>query len=346
MSAAEPSALALFWVAVIGGAILAYVVLDGFDLGVGILFGTTKDEKLRDDMIASISPFWDGNETWLIVVGASLFAAFPAVYAVFLPAFYFPVLLLLLGLIFRGVAFEFRARGGARGLWDRGFVLGSVVAAFVQGAAVGAMIRGIPVVNGQYAGNSFDWVAPLPILTGIGLVLGYALLGAGWLVLKAEDPLRSWARRRILLLTGAVVAILCLAIVIAFGDRARMTGSLFLDRPWGGIFPLIGLIAIVGIFSGARRRRDSWPFAMTVVLFIAAFLSLAVMFWPYMIPYSITVTMAAAPEASLSFLFWGAGLFVLPVISGYTAVVYWLFRGKQRNRYSPASPPPPVVKGS
>jgi cytochrome bd ubiquinol oxidase subunit II len=345
MSATEPSALALFWVAVIALAILAYVVLDGFDLGVGILFGATKDARLRDEMIASISPFWDGNETWLIVVGASLFAAFPAAYAVFLPALYFPVLLLLLGLIFRGVAFEFRARGVARGLWDGGFVLGSLVAAFFQGAAVGAMIRGIPVVNGQYSGGSFDWVAGLPILCGIGLVLGYALLGAGWLVLKSEDSLRGWARRRIPVLAGAVIAVLCVAVVMAFGDRARMTGSLFMDRPWGIIFPLIGIIAIVGIFAGAHRRRDSWPFAMTVVLFVAAFLSLAVMFWPYMIPYGITVATAAAPEASLSFLFWGAGLFVLPVIGVYTAVVYWLFRGRQRKDYSAASAPPPA-KGS
>jgi cytochrome bd ubiquinol oxidase subunit II len=345
MSAAAPSALALFWVAVIGLAILAYVVLDGFDLGVGILFGTTKDAASRDKMIASISPFWDGNETWLIVVGASLFAAFPVVYAVFLSAFYIPVLLLLLALIFRGVAFEFRARGVAQGLWDVGFVLGSFVAAFCQGAAVGAMIRGIPVVNRQYSGGSFDWVAPLPILCGIGLVLGYALMGAGWLVLKSEDPLRSWARRRIPVLVGAVVAVLCVAIVAAFADRARMTGSLFLDRTWGFIFPLIGFVAIVGIFSGVRRRRDSWPFAMTAVLFVAAFLSLAVMFWPYMIPYSVTIAMAAAPDASLSFLFWGAGLFVLPVIGGYTAVVYWLFRGKQRVGYTPASAPTSAVRG-
>jgi cytochrome d ubiquinol oxidase subunit II len=346
MSATEPSALALFWVAVIALAILAYVVLDGFDLGVGILFGTTKNARLRDEMIASISPFWDGNETWLIVVGASLFAAFPAVYAAFLSAFYIPVLLLLLGLIFRGVAFEFRARGVARGLWDGGFVLGSLVAAFVQGAAVGAMIRGIPVVNRQYSGGSFDWVAALPILCGVGLVLGYALLGAGWLVLKSEDPLCSWARRRIPVLASAVVAVLCVAVVAAFGDRARMIGSLFLDRPWGIIFPLVGLVAIVGIFSGARRCRDSWPFTMTVVLFVAAFLSLAVMFWPYMIPYSVTVATAAAPEASLSFLFWGAGLFVLPVIGGYTAVVYWLFRDRQRKGYDAASGPPPAVKAS
>jgi cytochrome d ubiquinol oxidase subunit II len=346
MSATDPSALALFWVAVIGVAILAYVVLDGFDLGVGILFGATKDAALRDEMIASISPFWDGNETWLIVAGATLFAAFPAVYAVFLGAFYIPVLLLLLGLIFRGVAFEFRARGAAQAFWDRSFAAGSLVVAFVQGAAVGAMIRGIPVVNGQFSGGSFDWVAPLPILCGIGLVVGYALLGAGWLVLKSEDPLRNWARSRLPLLAGALVAVLCVAVVMAFIDRARMTGSLFLDRSWGFVFPLIGIIAIVGIFSGVRQLRDSWPFAMTVVLFVAAFLSLAVMFWPYMIPYSVTVAAAAAPEASLSFLFWGAGLFVLPVISVYTAVVYWMFRGKQRKGYTPTSAPPSTVKGS
>ncbi len=328
---AEPSALALFWAAVIVVAILAYVVLDGFDLGVGILFGATKDTRLRDEMIASISPFWDGNETWLIVVGASLFAAFPTVYAVFLAAFYIPVLLLLLALIFRGVAFEYRARGIAGGLWDRGFAAGSIIAAFAQGAAIGAMIRGIPVADGQYSGGSFDWVAPLPIICGVGLVLGYALMGAGWLLLKSDDPqLRDWARDRITLLVKAVVAVLVVAVVLAFFDRARMTGSLFLDRPWGFIFPLIGAAAIVGIFAGVRQRRDSWPFAMTVVLFVAAFLSLAVMFWPYMIPYNVTLASAAAPEASLSFLFWGAGLFVLPVIGIYTAVVYWMFRGRQR----------------
>jgi cytochrome bd ubiquinol oxidase subunit II len=338
MIPAEASALALFWAAVIGMAILAYVILDGFDLGVGILFGATKDARLRNEMIASISPFWDGNETWLIVVGASLFAAFPAVYAVFLAAFYIPVLLLLLALIFRGVAFEFRARGTARGLWDRGFVLGSIVAAFAQGAAVGAMIRGIPVVNGQFSGSSLDWVAALPILCGIGLVLGYALLGAGWLVLKSGDAaLRDWARDRIPLLAGLVVGILVVAAVIAFVDRARMTGSLFMGRPWGFVFPLIGLIAIVGIFVGARRRLDSWPFTMTVVLFAAAFLSLAAMFWPYMIPYSVTVASAAAPHASLSFLFWGAGLFVLPVIVLYTSVVFWMIRGRQRSGYATTS---------
>jgi cytochrome d ubiquinol oxidase subunit II len=163
----------MFFAGVIAVAILVYVILDGFDLGIGVLFGVAESETRRDEMVATIAPFWDGNETWLVVIGTSLFAAFPTAYSVFLPAFYIPVLLLLFGLIFRGVAFEFRYRG-ARTFWDRGFFLGSTVAAFVQGAAVGAMIRGIPVADGQYGGGPFEWLAPLPALCGIGLVLGYA----------------------------------------------------------------------------------------------------------------------------------------------------------------------------
>lgn len=333
MIAMEPSALALFWAAVIAGAIVVYVVLDGFDLGVGILFGTTRNTALRNEMMDAISPFWDGNETWLVVIGASLFAAFPVVYAVFLPAFYIPVLLLLFGLIFRGVAFEFRYRGSARGLWDTGFFLGSTIVAFVQGAAVGAMIRGIPVVDGQYAGGPFEWLAPLPMFTGIGLVLGYALLGAGWLVLKSEGALRDWAWLRVPRLAGVVLAVLTLATLASIAERDRVIEAVFLGRLWGLIFPAIGLVAIVAIFVAARHRRDAWPFAMTVLFFLASFATLAVLFWPYMIPYSITVGNAAAPEASLSFLFWGAGLFVLPVIAIYTIAVYWVFRGKMRGGY-------------
>jgi cytochrome bd ubiquinol oxidase subunit II len=278
MSAVGPSSLALFWAGVIVVAILVYVILDGFDLGVGILFGTTGDEALREEMMAAISPFWDGNETWLVVIGASLFAAFPVVYAVFLPAFYIPVLLLLFGLIFRGVAFEYRHGAGARRLWDWGFFVGSAVAAFVQGAAVGAMIRGIPVVNNQYAGGTFEWLRPLPVATGIGLMLGYALLGASWLTLKSEGALREWAWRRIPWLAGAVLVVLGIAAVAAFIERARMSGNLFLGRPWGLIFPAIGLLAMYGVFIAARRRRDAWPFALTAVFFVAALLSLAVMF--------------------------------------------------------------------
>jgi len=325
MIAAEPSSLAVFFVGVIAVAILVYVILDGFDLGIGVLFGMAENEAQRDEMVATIAPFWDGNETWLVVIGASLFAAFPTAYAVFLPAFYIPVLLLLFGLIFRGVAFEFRYRG-LRRFWDRGFFLGSAVVAFVQGAAVGAMIGGIPVADGQYVGGAFEWLAPLPVLCGIGLVLGYALLGAGWLLLKSEGALREWARRRIPWLAIGVLVVLAVAFDAALAERARI-GTDLIDRRWGLVFPGLGLVAMAGVFVGVQRRRDGLPFAMTVVFFIAAFLTLAVLFWPYMIPYQLTVANAAAPDASLWFLFWGA-VIVLPVIAIYTASVYWLFRGK------------------
>jgi cytochrome bd ubiquinol oxidase subunit II len=328
----EASHLAVFWAGVIGFSVLAYVILDGFDLGVGVLCGTTRDEGRRTRMMETIAPFWDGNETWLVVVGAGLFATFPDVYAVFLGAFYFPVLLLLFGLIFRGVAFEFRSRSARmRRLWDLGFFLGSTVAAFVQGAAIGAMMRGIPVVDGQYAGGPFGWLHPFAILTGIGLVLGYALLGAGWLVLKSEGELRDWAYRRIPWLAGGVLAVLLLAFAVTF-DYSVLARSNLQGTPLGFAFPAIGVLALLGVVVGARRRRDGLPFALTVLFFLAAYLTLGLMFWPYMIPYAITVANAAAPDASLEFLFYG-GIVVLPVIAVYTFGVYWVFRGKVRKGY-------------
>ena len=329
----EPSHLALFWAGVIACSILLYVVLDGLDLGVGVLFGTTREEAHRVRMMDTIAPFWDGNETWLVVIAAGLFAAFPDVYAVFLGAFYLPVLLLLLGLIFRGVAFEFRFRSTRmRGVWDWGFFLGSTLVAFVQGAAIGAMMRGIPVTNGQFAGTPFGWLHPFAILTGIGLVLGYALLGAGWLVLKSEGELRDWAYRRVVWLAAGVLVVLALAFTITF-DYSVLARSDLQTRRWGLAFPAIGVLALAALAIGVHRKRhDAVPFAMTVLFFVAAFLSLGVMFWPYMIPYSITVGQAAAPDASLQFLFYG-GVVVLPVIAAYTIGVYWVFRGKVRKGY-------------
>jgi cytochrome bd ubiquinol oxidase subunit II len=325
----EASQLALFWAAVLAGAILVYVILDGFDLGVGILFGTARKEVLRARMMNTIAPFWDGNETWLVVIGAGLFAAFPDAYAVFLGAFYFPVLLMLFGLIFRGIAFEFRFRSERmRVVWDWGFFLGSTLVAFVQGAAVGAMMRGIPVVDGQYAGGPFAWLHPFAILTGIGLVLGYSLLGAGWLVLKSEGELRDWAYRRIPWLVSGVVAVLFVAFAVTFDYSILARNDLY-ARWWGLMFPSLGALALANVVMGARLRRDGMPFTMTVLFFVTAFLTLAVMFWPFLIPYSVTVANAAAPDASLRFLFYGGAL-VLPVIALYTIGVYWVFRGKVR----------------
>lgn len=335
MSDLQPSALALFWAGVIALAIMVYVILDGFDLGVGVLFGGARNETMRVQMMNTIAPFWDGNETWLVVVGAGLFATFPAVYVVFLGAFYIPVLLLLFGLIFRGVAFEFRHRSARlRWFWDAGFGLGSIVVAFVQGAAVGAMLRGIAVTDaGQYAGGSFDWVHPFALLTGLGLVFGYALLGAAWMVVKSEGELRDWARERIPWLAAAVFVVIGLAFaaVLLLDTGAVALGHLR-DRPWGLAFPILGVAALAAVALSVRARRDALPFAFAVLFFVSAFLTLGVMFWPFMVPYRITVASAAAPDASLRFLFYG-GVVVLPVIALYTAGVYWVFRGKVHGGY-------------
>lgn len=331
----QPTNLTVFWAGVIATSILMYVILDGFDLGVGILFGTTRAEEHRQEMLNTIAPFWDGNQTWLVIIGASLFGAFPVVYAVFLGAFYIPVLLLLIGLIFRGIAFEFRGRAKQMlWLWDWGFFLGSTVVAFVQGAAVGALMRGIPVVDGQYAGNALDWVHPFPIFTGIGMVLGYALLGAGWLVFKGEGALREWAYARIPWLAVAVIVVLGLAFTVSVRfDAGAVAQSNLHERSWGLVFPILGIVALLGVVAGARaRRRDGVPVALTTLFFVAAYLTLGVMFWPYMIPYQVTVADAASPDASLQFLFY-CGIVVLPVIVVYTFGVYRVFRGKSHERY-------------
>jgi cytochrome bd ubiquinol oxidase subunit II len=328
-----PTNLTVFWAGVIAVSILIYVILDGFDLGVGILFGTTRAEEHRQEMLNTIAPFWDGNQTWLVIIGASLFAAFPVVYAVFLGAFYIPVLLLLIGLIFRGVAFEFRGRAkGMLAVWDWGFFLGSTLVGFVQGAAVGALMRGIPVVDGQFAGHALDWVHPFPILTGAGMVLGYALLGAGWLVFKGEGALRDWAYARIPWLAVAVLVVLILAFTVSVTfDAGAIAQSNLRARSWGLIFPIAGVAALLGVVAAARARRDGMPVALTTLLFVAAYLTLGVMFWPYMIPYTITVADAASPDASLQFLFY-CGIIVLPVIVVYTFGVYRVFRGKAHQR--------------
>jgi len=328
-----PTNLTVFWAGVIAVSILIYVILDGFDLGVGILFGTTRAEEHRQEMLNTIAPFWDGNQTWLVIIGASLFAAFPVVYAVFLGAFYIPVLLLLIGLIFRGVAFEFRGRAkGMLAVWDWGFFLGSTLVGFVQGAAVGALMRGVPVVDGQFAGHALDWVHPFPVLTGAGMVLGYALLGAGWLVFKGEGALRDWAYARIPWLAGAVLVVLILAFTVSVTfDAGAIAQSNLRARSWGLIFPIGGVAALLGIVAAARARRDGMPVALTTLLFVAAYLTLGVMFWPYMIPYTITVADAASPDASLQFLFY-CGIIVLPVIVVYTFGVYRVFRGKAHQR--------------
>jgi len=319
-----------FWTAALTLTLMLYVILDGFDLGVGILFGTTRDEELKRQMLNSISPIWDGNETWLILTASILFGAFPVVYSLILSAFYFPIIVLLAALIFRGVAFEFREKSRKRRwLWDAGFSIGSLVATFVQGAAVGAIVDGIPNDAGRFTGTPLGWLTPFSAACGIGLVLGYCLLGAGWLVKKSEGILRDRCYSLVPKLLIAVFGFLILAFAMSLLMELQVM-SRWLDRPLLLIFPLIGLIGCILIVRGIRARYDWMPFAGGVVLFLAAFGTLAVSFLPYMIPFSITIEQAAAPHSSLSFMFWGAGLFVLPLTLAYTVVVYWLFKGKSR----------------
>lgn len=323
-----PFSLPLFWSAVLAFSILVYVLLDGFDLGVGILFALNRNEAHRRQMMSSIAPVWDGNETWLIIVGTVLFGAFPVVYAIFLSAFYLPVALLLVALILRGVAFEFRYKDERhRWLWDTGFILGSILASFVQGAAIGAMVVGIPVEDGRFVGDPFDWLTPFPVLCGLGLVLGYALLGAGWLVLKTEGDLRDWAYTWLPRLMRGVMGFVALALIATLIGDFQVVER-WLAQPWLFAVPLLAAAAARGLFRGVQARRDWQPWLMASGLFLTAFAMLAGSFWPWLVPYHLTVEQAAAPAASLSFLFYGIGLIVLPVILIYTITVYWIFRGK------------------
>jgi cytochrome d ubiquinol oxidase subunit II len=320
----------MFWVAILAVSILLYVLLDGFDLGIGILFGLTRDETRRRAMMSAVAPIWDGNETWLVVAGVVLWGAFPIVYATLFSAFYLPLLLMLAGLILRGVAFEYRYKTERmRWIWDAGFAGGSLVAAFMQGVTVGALVEGLPISNGQYTGGEFGWFSPFAVLCGIGLCLGYALLGACWLVKKCEAEIREVAYRLIPNLAVGVLAFLVVVFAYALAENLRVM-SRWLERPYLLVFPAIGVIAAIVAAASVRHRWDGVPFYMVALIFVAAFGTLAISFWPYMIPFSITIDDAAAPHSSLAFIFWGAGIFVFPLMLLYTVISYTVFRGKVR----------------
>jgi len=320
----------MFWVALLAVSILLYVLLDGFDLGVGILFGRTGEEARRHAMLSAVAPIWDGNETWLVVAGVILWGAFPVVYATLFSAFYLPLLLMLAGLILRGVAFEYRYKTERmRWLWDACFAGGSLVAAFMQGMTVGALVRGLPMTNGQYAGGEFGWFSPFAVLCGIGLCLGYALLGACWLVRKCEGDVREEAYRLIPYLSAGLLAFLVIVFVYALAEDLRVMQR-WLERPYLFVFPAIGVIAAFVAAASVRRRRDGVPYYMVALIFATAFGTLAISFWPYMIPFSITIEEAAAPHSSLAFMFWGEGLFIFPLMLIYTVISYSVFRGKVR----------------
>ena len=319
-----------FWVAILAISILLYVLLDGFDLGVGILFGLTRSEERRRAMLSAVSPIWDGNETWLVVAGVVLWGAFPVIYATLFSAFYLPLLLMLAGLILRGVAFEYRYKTERlRWIWDAGFAGGSLIAAFIQGMTVGALVAGLPIDNGRYIGGEFGWFSPFAVLSGIGLCLGYALLGACWLVRKCEGDVREAAYGLIPYLAAGLLAFLVVVFAYALFENLQVMHR-WLERPYLFVFPAIGIVGALVAAESVRSRRDAVPYYMVALIFAAAFGTLAISFWPYMIPFSITIEEAAAPHSSLAFMFWGAGLFVFPLMLLYTAISYTVFRGKVR----------------
>jgi len=320
----------MFWVAILAISILLYVLLDGFDLGIGILFGLTRSEERRHAMLSAVAPIWDGNETWLVVAGVVLWGAFPVVYATLFSAFYLPLLLMLAGLILRGVAFEYRYKSERmRWIWDAGFAGGSLVAAFTQGMTVGALVEELPISNGQYTGGEFGWFSPFALLCGAGLCLGYSLLGACWLVRKCEGDVREEAYRVIPYLAIGVLAFLVVVFGYALAQNLRVMHR-WLERPYLFVFPAIGFVAAVLASASVRRRQDGVPFYMVAIIFVAAFGTLAISFWPYMIPFSITIEQAASPHSTLAFMFWGAGLFVFPLMLVYTVIMYSVFKGKVR----------------
>jgi cytochrome d ubiquinol oxidase subunit II len=319
-----------FWVSVLAVSVLLYVLLDGFDLGIGILFSLTRDEARRVAMMGAVAPVWDGNETWLVATGVVLWGAFPIVYATLMSAFYLPLLLMLAGLILRGVAFEFRNKTQRmRWVWDAGFAGGSLVAALMQGATVGALVEGLRFAHGEYAGGEFGWLSPFAVLCGIGLSLGYTLLGACWLIRKCDGEVRASAYRLIPYLSLAVLVFLVAVFVYALTENLQVMGR-WLERPYLFAFPIIAAGAAVALTASVRRRRDGPPFYMGSLVFAAAFGTLAASFWPYMIPFSITIEEAAAPHSSLAFMFWGAGLVVFPLMLLYTVIGYSVFRGKDQ----------------
>ncbi len=321
---------AFIWAAIIAFSVLVYVVLDGFDLGVGILFPLGESELDRDIMMNSVAPVWDGNETWLVLGGGGLMAVFPLAYATILPALYMPLTIMLLALVFRGVAFEYRWRTtrGKR-FWDHAFFGGSSVAAIMQGIALGALVQGIEIENRAYAGGWFDWLTPFSILCGAAVWFGYGLLGATWLNMKTEGALQ--AKMRDYAYKCAIVTLALIAVVSFwtpflnedyFHKWFSFPGSLYTS-----IAPALVVIAIWRLFTGIKQKHDIWPFAASILLFVACFGGIGISFYPNIVPTSITIWEAAAPDNSLKFTLVGA-LILMPMILAYTGYAYWVFRGK------------------
>jgi cytochrome d ubiquinol oxidase subunit II len=339
LTAADGTAfwLPVAWLGVIGFGVLMYVLLDGFVLGLGILAPLSKDSDQLDHMMNTAAPIWDGNETWLVLGGAGLMAAFPKAYALVLSSLYLPVLAMLLGLIFRGVAFEFRfkGRGIARRAWGAAFSLGSLVAAFSQGVILAALVQGLPMEGGHYSGGVWGWFSPFAVMTGLALVCGYALLGAGWLILKTDGALhqqaRGWARPLVVAVLGFMGLVSWALPYLDSRVMARwFEGS---NVWWLAPVPVMTLAVAWWLWRDAAlgprqaRPHDARPFLWTLALFALGFAGLLLGIWPYLVPPHLTIWGAASPPESQGFVMWGL-VFLLPLILGYTGWSYRVFRGK------------------
>ena len=323
--------LPLIWAVIIAFGVMMYVVMDGFDLGIGILFPFVRDDGERDVMMNTVAPVWDGNETWLVLGGAALFGAFPLAYAVVLDALYLPLILMLLGLIFRGVAFEFRfkAKAAKRHLWDKAFIGGSLTATFFQGVALGAYIDGFEVVNRRFAGGAFDWLTPFSVFCGLALIAAYALLGCTWLIMKTEGRLQQQMHdlgRPLIFVVLAVTGIVSLWTPLAHPDIAERWFSLpnlFRFMP----VPVLVLLCTWALLRAVANNANYSPFLLTLALIFLGYSGLGISLWPNVIPPSISIWDAAAPPQSQGFMLVGA-LFIIPFILMYTAWSYYVFRGK------------------
>jgi cytochrome bd ubiquinol oxidase subunit II len=322
-------ALSLIWAGIIGTAVTLYVILDGFDLGIGLLFPFAKDDRDRDQMMASIAPFWDGNETWLVMGGAGLLVAFPPAYAILMPAMYLPVIVMLLALVFRGVAFEFREIGANKALWNVAFAGGSAVAGFAQGIILGGLIQGIRVENGAYAGGALDWATPFSFLCGFGVLSGYGLLGATWLTMKTKGPVADRARAHAVVLLYVVLTFMAVVSLWTPLQIPRIAERWFSLPNFLFLWPVPLLTALTAFIAwrSLRNQGETTPFIATIVLFLLGFLGLVISSFPYLVPPSLTIWQAAAAPESQTFMLIGT-VVLLPLIRVYTAYVYWLFRGK------------------
>jgi cytochrome bd ubiquinol oxidase subunit II len=322
--------LPLIFGGVIAFAIFMYVLMDGFDLGVGILFRFAPSSRDRDVMMNSVAPIWDGNETWLVLGGGGLLAAFPVAYSILMPALYLPVMVMLIALVFRGVAFEFRFKARtSQYLWDHSFHWGSAVATFAQGVALGAFVQGFAVEGRAYAGGPFDWLTAFSVATGLALIAGYGLLGATWLVWKTEGPLQQWSRGVAKGMLGAVLLFMATVSLWTPLIRESIAERWF---TWPNIallspVPIAAAVLALALYRALVKGRELAPFVLSMLLFLTGYVGLGISLWPNVVPPSVTLWEAAAAPESQAFLLVGVAV-LMPVILGYTAYAYWVFRGK------------------